>query len=244
MSDNAPPSFLVPYGNDVSFEVEGTIFYGKRNILAKKSRFFAIMFNKEYSFKESTQDIKSPIHIGNLTASTFWIVMAFVCTGKLQGLTTIDEAFSLFSVAEYLMFPDFDLALQIWIGQNLQNYSVCEVWNLADSRDHSTLSELCLKFFIRNFAEVVKTIGFLKLKKCLLKQALATGDIQCSAEFILNALKGWARYQMLNQDLNYFTYSSEEKIYQFLAELLPPNTFFNYRNKMCLLQCYTDPVFA
>jgi hypothetical protein len=134
MSDIAAPSFLTPNGNDVSFEVEGKIFYGKRNILAKCSRFFEIMFNHQFPFREATQDIRDPIHIGNITATTFWIVMTFVSTGKLQGLTTIEDAISLFPVAEYLMFPDFDTALQIWIGQNLHSAIVCEV--------HSRIEEL------------------------------------------------------------------------------------------------------
>jgi hypothetical protein len=129
MSGNIPASFLTPHGNDVSFEVEGKIFYGKRNILVKCSRFFELMFNRHCPFRESIQDIRDPIHIGNITANTFWIVMSFVCTGKLQGLTTIEDAISLFPVAEYLMFPDFDTALQIWIGQNLQSDIVCEVHN-------------------------------------------------------------------------------------------------------------------
>jgi hypothetical protein len=127
MSDNTLPSFMNPVGNDVCFEVEGKFFYGKRSILAKKSRFFAIMFSKEYAFKESIQSINEPIHIGNITANAFWIVMNFVSTNTVKGLATIDEAFELFPLAEYLMFPEFDSALQAWIGRNLQFYNVCDV---------------------------------------------------------------------------------------------------------------------
>jgi hypothetical protein len=124
------------------------------------------------------------------------------------------------------------------------NSSTCvKLWNLADSKDQTTLSELCQKFFIQNFEEVSQTIGFLTLKKSLLKRALATGNIDCSAEFILNALKGWARYQLLSHNIHCLMYNSEEKLYQFLEELLPPNTFFNFHNKMNLLNCYTNPIF-
>jgi hypothetical protein len=118
-----------------------------------------------------------------------------------------------------------------------------KIWNLADSKEQTTLSELCQKFFIQNFREVTHTIGFLTLKKSLLKRALATGDIDCSAEFILNALKGWARYQLLSQNIHCLMHNSEEKLYQYLEELLPPNTFFNFHNKMSLLNYYPNPIF-
>lgn len=115
---------------------------------------------------------------------------------------------------------------------------------MADANQQTILAEFCLKFFVQNFEEVSTSIGFLKLKKHLLKQALNTGNIECSAEFILHALKGWGRFQLLNQDIHCLAHNGEEKLQQFIEELLPPNTFFNYRNKMSLLKHVTNPVFA
>eukprot|EP01122_Echinamoeba_exundans_P004153 TRINITY_DN14165_c0_g1_i1.p1 TRINITY_DN14165_c0_g1~~TRINITY_DN14165_c0_g1_i1.p1 ORF type:complete len:263 (+),score=42.48 TRINITY_DN14165_c0_g1_i1:82-870(+) len=202
-------------------------------LLLAQSKFFENMFKwgfKEAQLQEGNQRV---IRLDNITLPVFHILLAFARTLKLPSSSLDEESiWELRSYAHYLDWDLLEFACEQSLAARLEPSTVCLVWNLAERNQAVGLSEMCQKFFTKNFADTASTASFFMLRKELLARALRTGDIECDNEVIIRALFIWARFQHHSVPENR---STQYDPLRYVGDLLPPSTLFNTQTKAAVL---------
>lgn len=237
---------------DVCFRVGDGLYYGHKARLIKASLYFKTMF--ACNFKEAHQDTNlEPIEVPNVEPKYFEIMLKYNECNRLLGLSSIEEAEALYSMAEYFIYDNFASALSTYIGTRLNRDNVCMIWNQAHASAREELCGFCLKFFTANFQDVALTPEFLVLHRELLLEALNSGEIDCSEDFILASVRSWVKYQVWKQHQennqnnnnnngahppNFNFHILEADLKKMLLDFLPPKTVFSYRNKRMLMRSF------
>jgi hypothetical protein len=127
-----------------------------------------------------------------------------------------------------------------------------QIWNQALASEREELCGFCLKFFTTHFQDVALTPEFLLLQRELLLEALNSGEIDCSEDFILASVRSWVKYQVWKQHQentqnnnnngaqvpNFNVHILEADLKKMLLDFLPPKTVFSYRNKRMLMRSF------
>lgn len=144
----------------------------------------------------------------------------------------------------------FIVDLKCWL-KNLP----AQIWNQALASEREELCGFCLKFFTTHFQDVALTPEFLLLQRELLLEALNSGEIDCSEDFILASVRSWVKYQVWKQHQentqnnnnngahvpNFNVHILEADLKKMLLDFLPPKTVFSYRNKRMLMRSFWVP---
>jgi hypothetical protein len=99
---------------------------------------------------------------------------------------------------------------------------------------------------------VALTPEFLLLQRELVLEALNSGEIDCSEDFILASVRSWVKYQVWKQHQentqnnnnngahvpNFNVHILEADLKKMLLDFLPPKTVFSYRNKRMLMRSF------
>jgi hypothetical protein len=182
----------------------------------------ADFFLQEAQLQEGNQRV---IHLENITLPVFHVLLAFARTLKLPSASLDEDSiWELRSYAHYLDWELLEFACEESIASRLEPSTVCLVWNIAERHQAVGLSEMCQKFFTKNFVDTAATAAFFTLRKELLARALRTGDIECDNEIIIRALFIWARFQHHSVPENR---STRYDPLRYVGDLLPPSTLFN-----------------
>eukprot|EP01098_Paradermamoeba_levis_P001243 TRINITY_DN1139_c0_g1_i1.p1 TRINITY_DN1139_c0_g1~~TRINITY_DN1139_c0_g1_i1.p1 ORF type:complete len:309 (-),score=98.37 TRINITY_DN1139_c0_g1_i1:125-1051(-) len=156
----------------------------------------------------------------------FYSLLQFLYTDHLE-VKSIEEALDLISLSRYYFLDTLEDRCISKICTYISSDNVCYIWNANELELHSeTLSDFCLKFFVKHFLDVALSDGFLTLNGDLLKSVLTPGMLEVEANIILWHLSRWAKANA----------KEGEDWRKKIEEFKPPHTLFNHKNKMALLE--------
>lgn len=180
---------------------------------------------QESHIGDDSTDVRR-IRLGNMSAQVFQILLSFARTFRLPPGLDDDSAWELRNYAHYFDWDLLEAACEELIATRLKPESVCAIWTIAEKCHASTLAEMCQKYFTDTFSLSSMSPSFFVLQKPLLKRALESGNINCDAKVIFNALNTWARFQ---HHANALSRNAPFDPLHYIGDLLPPCTLFNSR---------------
>lgn len=197
----------VPF-SDVSFDVNGVIFYSCKAILALRSTYFAKLFEEQK---------KNPIVISDVDPETFYLVLQYICTAKLE-LSSIELTFKLESFAEKInntMLQEYSsFFLEKGVTKTITENRFSDALRFYDELvRRKTLFPLYSKirdFVFSNFQTVIRDLYFYKISKETIMELLTSSSLNIEEYEIFERLVNWAVIQ-----LSKFKVKDQEPIIKF-----------------------------
>jgi len=189
--------------------------------LSVRGSYFKSLFSgnwKEFADKK--------LEVPHVDPNVFERILKFLYTDSI-GIETSVEAHEFLALADFYNLEGIRTVCETFFIRAVDIDSVFEIWNISINSG-SILTELynyCLRFFTENFYQCSASPAFLKMDRRLLKQALDFGNIDFSAENLMDVIIRWGHNNR----------PSDVDLLTFINDLLPPRTVFNKETKMFLL---------
>eukprot|EP00899_Mesostigma_viride_P018252 jgi/Mesvir1/26428/Mv16117-RA.2 len=134
--------------SDVTFLVEGRIFYAHRIALFASSEVFGAMFEGGYKEKGS-----APIEIPNIRYDVFEAMMRCIYTGNVD--VTPEIAHELLRAADQYLLGGLKRLCERALAEHLTMENVVDVYELAETFHADALRNMCVLFFLENHARMI-----------------------------------------------------------------------------------------
>ncbi|CAK9299275.1 unnamed protein product [Gordionus sp. m RMFG-2023] len=144
-----------PELSDISFLVEGKIFFGHKIILVNSSpRFKAMLCDK---FAESNQDV---IPIPDIRYDIFKVIMEFLYSGKVDSIKNRDSAFvlELMAASNFFLLDGLQRECEIFSSNILDLTNCVSIYKTARLYCCEELSNYCVGFFLKNLPHLVQNL--------------------------------------------------------------------------------------
>eukprot|EP00898_Chlorokybus_atmophyticus_P005667 jgi/Chlat1/6100/Chrsp40S05677 len=138
--------------SDVTFVVEGHVFYAHRIALLASSDTFRAMFDGGYREKEAKN-----IEIPNISWKAFEAMMRCIYTGTVE--VTADIAQELLRAADQYLLEGLKRLCEFAIAQDLTVENVSGIYELADTYHAPTLKQHCVVFTLEHYQQLVAARG-------------------------------------------------------------------------------------
>jgi hypothetical protein len=233
----------------VTADGEGAPILASRSILAAVSDFFREAFSGRWA--DSHQRNTCGRTVFTLPEDIHWgttkDLLQFVYSQDLelhwiapqQGRYLTHRVLDLLRSSQFFLMPTLFDACQAYLIAHLTDTNVCETWAASLPLGALEVHDAAKKYFIHNFAPVSDTDGYLHLSKDLLRSALAAGCIQADMSFVTKALLRWASRQLSTHSGvsvgPRLPTPSKTMCYDYVEDLLPPNTLFTLEHRRLLL---------
>ncbi|KAL4376071.1 hypothetical protein GQ457_02G003240 [Hibiscus cannabinus] len=136
-----------PTLSDVTFLVEGKIFYAHRICLLASSDAFRAMFDGGYRERDA-KDVEIP----NIRWDTFVLMMRYIYTGSVT--VEIDLAQELLKAADQYLLDGLKRLCEYTIAQDVSVENVMLMLELAEAFNATTLREACLLFILEQYKKI------------------------------------------------------------------------------------------
>ncbi|KAL6188746.1 hypothetical protein ACLB2K_040137 [Fragaria x ananassa] len=152
-----------PTLSDVTFLVEGRLFYAHRICLLASSDAFRAMFDGGYREKDA-RDIEIP----NIRWDVFELMMRFIYTGSVD--ITLDIAQDLLRAADQYLLEGLKRLCEYSIAQDISLENVSNMYELSEAFHAMSLRQTCILFVLEQFEKLSARPGHSKLIKDMLKE--------------------------------------------------------------------------
>ncbi|ESW17954.1 hypothetical protein PHAVU_006G001300 [Phaseolus vulgaris] len=132
-----------PKLSDITFLVEGKIFYANKDRLVSSS-VFQTMFEAEYFEKETKQAV-----IPNIKWDVFKLMMRFIYTGTVD--VKLDDAKDLLRAADQYLLQDLKLICERVIAKSISPENVSLLLDLSEDFSANTLKNACILYMLEKF---------------------------------------------------------------------------------------------
>lgn len=148
--------------SDVQFEVEGKILKGHRNIFASRSMFF-----KNILCDNTKADSQKPVHIENISHSSFKSLMYYLYSGVIEKGTDARTVCELIRISEWYDLETLDEVGYLYIKENLSLENVLGILVCATQTEPhlEQVERACLKYLAKNFNLILNNPEFKNLDK-------------------------------------------------------------------------------
>jgi len=141
---------------DVQFKIGDTLIPAHRNILVARSDYFRAMFKG--GMREKNEKI---IAIPDIDPTTFRDVLEFLYSGKIS--LTLTNIVPMITAAEKFQILELKELCYTSFDQVVNEENIIQILLVADSYSEMTLKNLCKKYILGHYSEVVKTSDFKSL---------------------------------------------------------------------------------
>ncbi|KAL6185818.1 hypothetical protein ACLB2K_041941 [Fragaria x ananassa] len=152
-----------PTLSDVTFLVEGRLFYAHRICLLASSDAFRAMFDGGYREKDA-RDIEIP----NIRWDVFELMMRFIYTGSVD--ITLDIAQDLLRAADQYLLEGLKRLCEYSIAQDISLENVSNMYELSEAFHAMSLRQTCILFVLEQFEKLSARPGHSELIKDMLKE--------------------------------------------------------------------------
>jgi speckle-type POZ protein len=153
--------------SDIKFEVQGKIINGHRNIFAARSIYF-----KNIICETTNLDPKcsKPVHIENITYDVFKALMFYLYSGTIDSYCNGETVCELIRASKWYDLEGLDQVGYMFIKKMLCHENVIGILvNSTKKEPHlNRVEKQCLKYFAKNFNEVLTNPEFKSLEKSIL----------------------------------------------------------------------------
>ncbi|XP_068662768.1 ARM REPEAT PROTEIN INTERACTING WITH ABF2-like [Aristolochia californica] len=139
--------------SDVTFLVEGRLFYAHRIALLASSDAFRAMFDGGYREKDA-RDIEIP----NIRWEVFELMMRFIYTGSVD--VTLDIAQDLLRAADQYLLEGLKRLCEYAIAQDISLENVSTMYELSEAFHAMSLKHTCILFILEQFDKMRDKPGF------------------------------------------------------------------------------------
>jgi hypothetical protein len=149
--------------SDVTFLVEGKLFYAHRICLLASSDAFRAMFDGGYREKDA-KDIEIP----NIKWEVFELMMRYIYTGSVD--VNLDIAQDLLRAADQYLLEGLKRLCEYAIAQDINVENVSLMYELSEAYNATSLRHSCIIFFLDKFDKLTSTPWFRPLIQRILPE--------------------------------------------------------------------------
>lgn len=137
---------------DVRFEIDGKILKAHRNILISRSDYFRTLLCENLR----PDRLSKPIHLSNISLSSFKALLNYFYTDKLQDNINVETCCDLIRFSDWYEIPKLKNQIYYYCKKILNINNVFEFYNLATFKEPKLeeIQKICEKFISKNFSKL------------------------------------------------------------------------------------------
>eukprot|EP00002_Diphylleia_rotans_P016862 TRINITY_DN3276_c0_g1_i2.p1 TRINITY_DN3276_c0_g1~~TRINITY_DN3276_c0_g1_i2.p1 ORF type:complete len:789 (+),score=165.62 TRINITY_DN3276_c0_g1_i2:56-2422(+) len=138
--------FNNPQDSDVTFMVEGIVFYAHKHIICSRCPYFRSLLEKLVQFS----DMEVQIDIRDASAELFAILLRYIYTNMV--IFPPAQSWNLYALAQNYRLQDLQIRVQLYMASTLNTENLYHIWSHAQLMGARFLSKICADYFEKNVA--------------------------------------------------------------------------------------------